>query len=74
MLTAGPVGIEDEDGDGADDTAGDGVGAARAGVITLVSITGRLGGAAPQSGRLCRSLPKEPLPPRPAYEPRLGGT
>lgn len=37
----------------------------------------RLDGAAPQveaSERFCRSLLKEPLPPRPEYEPRTGFT
>lgn len=65
-----PVGIIEGDGDAAEDTAGEGVGAARAGVVTLVSTAGRLG-AAPQSGRLPRSLPNEPLPPLPATQNRF---
>jgi hypothetical protein len=65
-----PVGIVDEDGDTADDTAGEGVGAARAGVVILVSTAGRLG-AAPQSGRFPRSLPNEPLPPLPAIQYKI---
>ncbi len=46
-------------------------------ILVELSIVGRLGGAAPQdklSGRLTRSLPNDPLPPRMLYEPLGGGT
>lgn len=75
MLFDGPVGAGD--GDGLDETAGEGVEACLLGVLPRVEVStaGRLGGAAPQSGRLCRSLPKEPRPPPlPTYAPRTGGT
>jgi hypothetical protein len=81
----GPAGADDVDGPGV--INGDVLAAGRLmGVLPLevstpgpleVSTGGRLDGAAPQvegSGRLCRSLLKEPLPPRPEYEPRTGVT
>jgi hypothetical protein len=73
-MLAGPVGAED--GEGPDESAGDGVEVGLLGVLPLVEVstTGRFEGAATQSGRLCRSLPNDPRPPRPMYVPRDGGT
>lgn len=67
------MGVEGMDGDGV------GVGREIGGLARMVTLgAGRLGGAAPHdevSGRLTRSLPKEPLPPLiPKPEPRPDGT
>lgn len=85
MAFDGPTVADDADGPGV--ISGDVLAAGRLiGVLPReisapgpleVSTGGRLDGAAPQvegSGRLCRSLLKDVLPPRPEYEPRTGVT
>lgn len=74
MLFDGPVGAGEGKGPDESDGDGDDTGLlAEVLPFLVLSTAGRFGGAAPQSGLVCRSVPKDPRPPLPMNPPRGGG-